>query len=204
MLSQPALPIERRRFQRREIEFDVVRRDLQDSGPGHDLPRVLSHAPPLSNRLKPALHSRMDAAGKHGEAELEVIDARRPILAHLQNQAVDPSHEGFLAVAKLLIEDVAHDVHQLLPTIISGIDTTAHPRPARDSLPSSNRTSEQTSTTSTAPPRSPHRGRRSPWTRRTGRIPRTGTPASASAPPGDSRSRESLAGRAPFRPPRSR
>src|SRR5439155_955066 len=125
MLSQPTLPIERRRFQRREIEFDVVRRDLQDSGPGHDLPRVLSHAPPLSNRLKPALHSRMDAAGKHGEAELEVIDARRPILAHLQNQAVDPSHEDFLAVANLLIEDVAHDIHQLPPTIISGIDTTA-------------------------------------------------------------------------------
>src|SRR2546423_1285464 len=76
----------------------------------------------------PRLESRMQTPREHREAELEVIDAGSAFTDR-EHDSVDAAHLRFLGIDELFVQHIANEIellrHQLPPTNVSGIETTA-------------------------------------------------------------------------------
>src|SRR3979411_440250 len=117
VIAQPALPRERRRAVRIDVELQVLRVDLADQGPRNDLNRRLPNRKAATDCLDPLLDPRMNPSGQHDESELETIDTRLLALLEAQDQTVDASHERPFTVDELVVQNIANEleIHQLPP-----------------------------------------------------------------------------------------
>src|SRR5215216_4712374 len=128
VVAQPPLPVEGRRFGRLHLELDVVGSDVFHLLPGDPVARGLADSDAAAEPLDPTLHARVDAPGQHHEPHLDRVDPRGLVRAHLEDETVDPPHLRLVLIDHLLVAAVTGQVqlvHQLPPTIASGMETTA-------------------------------------------------------------------------------